>query len=156
MKQKTKSIIQPLKDLFTALCITCTIAIKSGMTANFYFSPLVRENVAWKTINADVTSCWWFCSFYVSKMKKLGLITLVLVPLCRGLLDVQCHYENLQPTIWVLCQCSSISTLSSTGGYEDLTETIYNFVNNRFRQNLPFTSVALNDCQNLKIRVDFG
>ena len=89
-------------------------------------------------------------------MEKLGLITLVLVPLCRGLLDVQCHYENLQPTIWVLCQCSSISTLSSKGGYEDLTETIYNFVNNRFRQNLPFTSVGLNDCQNLKIRVDFG
>ena len=104
MKQKTKSIIQPLKDLFTALCITCTIAIKSRMTANFYFCPLIRENVAWKTINDDVTSRWWFCGFYESKMEKLGLITLVLM--CRRLLDVHCHYQNLQPTIWVLCQCS--------------------------------------------------
>ena len=64
----------------------------------------------------------------------------------------------MSSVIMKICsQCSSFPTSSSlTGGYEDLTETIYNFVNNRFRQNLPFTSVALNDCQNLKIRVDFG
>ena len=90
------------------------------------------------------------------KMEKIGIILLALIPLCRGLLDVQCRYENLQPTGRVICECSSFPTSSSTGGYEDLAETIYNFVNNRFRQNLPFSSVALNNCRSLKITVDFG
>jgi len=89
-------------------------------------------------------------------MEQIGIIILVLIPLCRGLLDVQCRYENLQPTGRVICECSSFPTSSSTGGYEDLAETIYNFVNNRFRQNLPFSSVALNNCRSLKITVDFG
>jgi len=85
---------------------------------------------------------------------KTIVILLVLIPLCAGLLDVQCRYENLQPTGRVICECSSFSTSSSD--YEDLAETIYNFVNNRFRQNLPFSSVALNNCRSLKISVDFG
>lgn len=132
---------------------TCIFAGLNRRTVNFYLC-VVRRCV--RTLKKY---CWWWCDLVDDvnwvKMEKL-VILLVLLPLCSGLLDVQCRYENLQPTGRVICECSSFPTSASTGGYEDLAETIYNFVNNRFRQNLPFSSVALNNCRSLKITVDFG
>ncbi len=71
----------------------------------------------------------------------------------HGLLDVQCRYESLSQTGRVICECSAFSATSAN--YEDLAETIYNFVNNRFRASLEFSSVSLNNCKSLKIVVDF-
>ena len=71
----------------------------------------------------------------------------------HGLLDVQCRYESLSQTGRVICECSAFS--AGSANYEDLAETIYNFVNNRFRASLEFSSVALNNCKSLKIVVDF-
>jgi len=71
----------------------------------------------------------------------------------NGVLDVQCRYEGLSSTGRVICECTSL--YSSSSDYEDLTDTIYNFVNNQFRSSLSFSTVALNNCKSIKITVDF-
>ena len=101
---------------------------------------------------------------YVKIMKIMYfqrlLLLMTFVYLCcntnsvNGLLDVQCRYEGLSSTGRVICECTSF--LSSSAGYEDLADTIYNFVNNRFRNSLSFSTVALNNCKSIKITVDFS
>ena len=98
---------------------------------------------------------------HVKIMKMhLRLLSLMTLYLCyntksvNGLLDVQCRYEGLSSTGRVICECTSF--LSSSSGYEDLADTIYNFVNNRFRNSLSFSTVALNNCKSIKITVDFS
>ena len=61
--------------------------------------------------------------------------------------------QGLSSTGRVICECASF--FSSSSGYEDLTDTIYNFVNNQFRSSLSFSTVALNNCKSVKITVDF-
>ena len=98
---------------------------------------------------------------HVKIMKMhLRLLLLMTLYLCyntksvNGLLDVQCRYEGFSSTGRVICECTSF--LSSSSGYEDLADTIYNFVNNRFRNSLSFSTVALNNCKSIKITVDFS
>jgi len=85
----------------------------------------------------------------------LRLLLILITFLCNcvnGLLDVQCRYEGLSNTGRVICECTQFQTSS---GYEDLADTIYNFVNNQFGNSLSFSSVALNNCRSIKITVDF-